>query len=207
MDRLFLLISVHYQWIMAFLLPAAREIVENCYLKFLPRASRDDTSTAECVIKIENALFYEFYVAIRLVTTATDLKMWMIFVIDFVFSLSLYVSLKKNRNFRRVDASNTVVINIDAKEDKLLTQFVLGKASEIMCPIVFMLTLTMAYYGPNNPILLTIGCSYFDSNTIEDLTNVIINEMTMFAGILIQAMLSCVLVWIICRKKYLPGIL
>ena len=200
----FQIIPSNLNWMMAFVLPATREISDIILGKLITRASNNDKHTALCLMKIDNAIFFEFYIAIQLVKTVDELTIWLIFGVDFILNIFFYISLKrKHQTLTKIGLESAQNIKINEDENNMLTEFVLTKSTEVVVPITFVLAYLMAYHGPNYGILGDIGCNYWQYQKMEDISNFIRIEFTMFVAILMNLSLSCIIAWAICGKDIL----
>jgi hypothetical protein len=189
---------------MAFVLPVSRKINEKILGKLVIKACEDDQTTAICFMKIDNCLTFAFYTAIEVGSTATEETVRLLLGVDFVLSLLLYVSLQKNHN-KLIGIVPAMVpeaaYNVNKEENKILGQFVLYKSTELIVPITFILAYLMAYYGPNNGIIGTVGCEYWHFRKLTDLSKFVSMKLTMFSVILMTLLLACIIVWAISRKN------
>ena len=203
MNMLFQNIPPNLQWVMAFVLQVFREVNKKVLGELVTRASgTDDQHTALCLIKIGNSLTFGFYLVIQLVNNLTELTIWFILGVDFISSLFFYVSLKKNhQKLTNLVPTCPTDVRINGNENKMLTEFILGKSTELIIPVIYVLTFLMAYHGPNNEIIGGVGCDYWHFQKIEDLSMFVCIELTLFALIATNIAVSFILVWVICRKN------
>ena len=84
-----------------------------------------------------------------------------------------------------------------------LTKLVLTEIIEILVPLSYLITMLLAYYGPNAEILgnIQFGCWQFQQ--IEDIGKVAIAIMTMFLIDSSSLLIGCFWLWKSCSINFL----
>ena len=160
LSLLFSMLPSELQWILAFVLPLVRELSFHVcdYIQF--KTSKIDDGKDNLVIAMYG--FSALYIAIRLGQTATNITSILILVVDFALNLySCHDVIKLHRSI--VPNIPMVSSRVLKKRDSALTKLLLTEIVEVLVPISYLLTMFIAYYGPNAEILGNIrnGCWHF----------------------------------------------
>ena len=176
LDILFNMLPLEIQWVLAFVLPLVREFNYKAlvYIMFkYPKISEDDGKEIAVVGMYG---FSSLYVAIILGQTTTNMTSILILVVD--FAINLY-SCHDIINLYRSTVP-IVSTRLLKKRDFALTKLVLTEMIEILVPLSYLMTMLLAYYGPNAELLGNIQNDCWQFQKIKDIREVSIAVIAMF---------------------------
>ena len=199
---LFTFLSSQTQWILAFLLPYLREInfqILNKVLIYMPGVDDEDMRS---VIVIGLNTYHAIYVAVKLGHTATQMTSYSILAIDFI--LNIYSCYRIIRLHRSISPGNLLqsILTAKKKED-YLRRLILIEMLEVLVPITYVVTVLIAYYGPNADVLGNIRNDYWQYESIDNVGSVVLAVLLMFAIDLCSAVLSGIALWKLCSINFL----
>ena len=123
--------------------------------------------------------FNALYVAIRLGQTTTNTTSILILVVD--FALNLYSCRDViNLNKTILPTIPFVTEQLVKKRDSVLTKLILTEIIEILVPFSYLMTVLLAYYGPNAEILGNIRNGCWQFNPIDDIGELVLSVTIMF---------------------------
>ena len=189
------------QWILAFILPLIREANYNILIYIMFKSPRIEDSGEENLV-IGMYGYSALYVAIRLGQTTTDITSILILLVD--FSLNLHTCYQIINLYRStVPMIQFVSIRFLKMRDFALTKLVLTEIIEIIVPLSYLITMLLAYYGPNAEILgnIQFGCWQFQK--IEDIGKVAVAVMIMFLIDSSSALIGFFWLWKSCSMNAL----
>ena len=199
---LFTFLSSQTQWILAFLLPYLREInfqILNKVLIYMPGVEDEDMRS---VIVIGLNTYHAIYVAVKLGHTATQMTSYSILAIDFI--LNIYSCYRIIRLHRSISPGSLLqsILTAKKKED-YLRRLILIEMLEVLVPITYVVTVLIAYYGPNADVLGNIRNDYWQYESIDNVGSVVLAVLLMFAIDLSSAVLSGIALWKLCSINFL----
>ena len=190
------------QWLIAFFMPLLRELnfqMLNKILIVLP-GIKDEGMNAAIVIGMNT--FHALYVAVKIGHTVSQTTSNLILAIDFILNLiGCYNIIKLHkritpRNFPRNS------LNVREKEEQLL-KLILIEILEVIVPFTYIVTVLIAYYGPNAELLGNIRNDYWQFEAIDDIGKVVLAVLLMFAIDLCSAVIAGIALWKQCQINFL----
>ena len=148
------------QWILAFVLPLVREVNYKISYYLMVESPKIEDGKENTIIGMYG--YSALYVAIRLGQTTTNITSILILVVDFALNLySCHEVIKLHKSI--VPDTSSTAIQLKKKRDSVLVKLVLTEILEILAPLSYLITVLLAYYGPNAEILGNIrnGCWHF----------------------------------------------
>ena len=183
-----------YQWLLAFGIPLLREF--NFRMIYRIFIENPKVKNGKMAVIIGVNAFTSLYVAIKLGHTATQTTSVLILSIDFI--LNLYSSLMII-NKHRSTAINSLSITIHLKEmDYLVSKLILIELLEVLVPVSYIITVLIAYYGPNAEILGNIRNDYWQYESIEDIWEIVKVVLMMFIFDGCSAIIAGFMLWRVC---------
>jgi hypothetical protein len=168
--KLFLTIPSNYQWILALLLPFARELNLWIFVKLAQKASGSQDVSVQISTSYINATRHGVFLSVIIGTSATDLSCWIIFGTDVCINMSLALTIiwiKKRK-------SNIEEKNINKMIESLIA-LTLSELVENVVPMTFFVSFLICYYGPNSEMIGNVRSSYFHYVPISDIDRFIEN--------------------------------
>ena len=191
---IFSLAPSEYQWLLAFGIPLLREFNFRMVYRILIENPKVKDGKMAVIIGI-NA-FTSLYVAIKLGHTATQTTSVLILSIDFI--LNIYSSLMII-NKHRSTAIDILSITRHLKEmDYLVSKLILIELQEVLVPVSYVITVLIAYYGPNAEILGNIRNDYWQYESIEDIWETVKVVLVMFVFDGCSAIIAGFMLWRVC---------
>ena len=177
LSLLFNILPSGIQWILAFVLPFIREINYNILYYLVVESPKVEDGKENTMIGMYG--FNALYVAIRLGQTTTNTTSILILVVD--FALNLYSCRNViNLNKTILPTIPHVTAQLVKKRDSVLTKLILTEILEILVPFSYLMTVLLAYYGPNAEILGNIRNGYWQFKPIEDIGELVLSVTIMF---------------------------
>ena len=201
LSLLFNMLEPGIEWILAFILPLIREVNYNILVYIMFKSPKIEDRGEENVV-IGMYGYSALYIAIRLGQTTTDITSILILLVDFSINLHSY--------FQIINLHRTIVPSVQFVSTKFLkmrdfalTKLVLTEIIEIIVPLSYLITMLLAYYGPNAEILgnIQFGCWQFQQ--IEDIGKVVVAVMTMFLIDSSSALIGFFWLWKSCSMNAL----
>ena len=119
------------------------------------------------------------YVAIRLGQTTTNVTSILILVVDFALNLySCHEVIRLQSSI--VPAAPIASRQSERTRDSVLSKLILTELLEILVPFSYLMTVLLAYYGPNSEIIGNIRNSCWHFKSIEDIGELVLSVTIMF---------------------------
>ena len=196
---LFILLPLELQWILAFLLPFIKEVNYKILYHIMIDSLQLDNGKLGIIVGINayNAL----YVAIKLGHTATLPTSICILIVEFVINL---YNCHRLINVHRSIAPDLVVNDqYIKKREYQLSKLILTELMEVILPLAYIVTVVVAYYGPNAEILGNIGNNYWQYSSIDDLRELILSVLLMAIVDFFSALIVGYWLWKVCSIDFL----
>ena len=75
---------------------------------------------------------------------------------------------------------------------------------ECLLPLIYVVTILIAYYGPNAEVLGNIGNDFWHYENIENITSLICTELVMFVVDSLSAVTVAIWLWRSCSINFFP---
>ena len=189
-----------YQWILAFVIPLMREFNFQVMYRIMIESPKVEDGTIPVIIGINS--FNSLYVAIKLGQTATPLTSTFILSIDFLLNIhSGFKIINLHRSTTTIDIPNGIR-NLKEKDYHLL-KLILIEMMEVLVPLAYVITVLIAYYGPNSEILGNIRNDYWQYKSIDDIFKLVQVVLVMFIIDGSSAILVGCMLWKVCSIHFL----
>ena len=199
LSLMFTNISPEFQWILAFVLPLLREFNFQMMYRIMIESPKVEDGKVTVIIGI-NA-FNALYVAIKLGNTATQVTSICMLSIDFVLNIYSCLNIIK---LHRSTAPDIPSITRRLNEiDYMLSKLILIEMLEVLVPLSYVVTVLIAYYGPNAEILGNIQNGYWQYESIDDIWKVVQAVLVMFTIDGCSAMIVGCMLWKVCSINFL----
>ena len=169
--KMLLTVSTEYQPIVSLGFPLLEKITSWICNKWVRKASSGDSSGAMLINNCVIATRHIIQLCYVLGSIATDTTSWVIMGMTFI--LNLYscgkIVLQKKRNPRQFEDLSYLLQNLAFIE-----------MVEVMVSLSFMLSLLVAYFGPNSNLIGNVGSSLFHYRKIEDIRHTVTNMFALF---------------------------
>ena len=157
--------------------------------KFVTKMMGEKDEAATAVVAVGTSVDYSTFIAIRVVG-AEFATICCTVAIDFV--LHLRKTLQIIKEYNKISDARTQTLNkaIDTK----ITLLVLAELIEGFTPIIYAISMMMAFYGPNANILSNIGNSYWGKQ-IDDLWPIYVSMSILFGFDTLSVLINCLCIW------------
>ena len=198
----FLTPNSSYQWILAFVIPLMREFNFQILYRIMYESLEVEDEMIRIILIIGINSYNSLYVAIKLGQTAT--QMTSIFILSIDFLLNIQAGFKIINLHRSTRALDIPRITRDLKErDYHLSKLILIELMEVLVPFAYVITVLLAYYGPNAEILGNIRNDYWQYKSIDDIWKVVLVVLAMFIIDGSSAILVGCMLWKVCSIHFL----
>ena len=191
---IFTILPSQYQWILAFIVPLLREFNFRMIYKIMIENPKVKNGKMAVIIGV-NA-YTALYIAIKLGQTANQVTSVLILSIDFILNIySSIIIVNKHRS----TATDALSATRHLKElDYLISKLILIELLEVLVPVSYVITVLIAYYGPNAEILGNIKNDYWQYEAIDDIWESIKVVLVMFIFDGCSAIIAGFMLWRIC---------
>ena len=195
---LFKILPSRMQWSLGLLLPLLREMNFRMLSRILLKSTCDDDpkESGKMLLIIASNSVYLLYVAIKVSHTATQMTSYLILFIDFM--INLYSCKNILRLHRIIGQENEGNLAHKRYIQQHLLKLILVETLEVLVPLAYVITVLIAYYGPNADILGNIGNSQWQYEAIPDIRKLVESLMLMFVIDICSAVIAGLLLWKLC---------
>ena len=196
--KIFDLMPLDFQWVLALAVPILKEINDRINEKFITKTATSETIVLTKILgKLTNNVMFSFWIAVFLVTSATETTGYVLLGINFCLNLQLcYRAIKWNN---RISGNILHGNSNQLLKNEALAELILNETVEVMAPIAFIGSYLIAFYGPNYQILGNVGCSYWTFKATKDLKALLNTVLIMTLIDSGSALISGFLLWKFCR--------
>ena len=198
MTGVLLSVSQDKQWIAAIFSPLIREFNIWVTLKIFARCSKGDMDSTTIFYTTDFGISHANFLNLTVGSIATFESTLVIIGVEFM--INLFTCLRIIHLNHKTLTPKTTIQTIE-----LLQQLIMNEWIEIAVPIGNVLVLLMGFYGPNKMVIGDIGCSYWQFNAIEDITQPIKLLSWFFIADLISLVITAYLLWKFCKINLYHG--
>ena len=145
-------ISRDFQWILALVAPATKEINGRIIDKLLTMfVTSENAVEAKFFGKIAINLFYSFWLAISFIGVTEVSTEYVLLAINFCANISL--CYRVIRLSGKISENDGDIMKMQNVKKELLTELILNEFIEVIVPFSFIGAFSLAYYGPNKDTL------------------------------------------------------
>ena len=174
------LFSSTYQWTIAIFVPLTKELNERVLRKLVEKAQKPGDIAPKVVVKATTNTFLSYWLAVSMATTATQETCYLLLGIN--FAINIYLCFKTIHLDRKISPLDGSSEEIESIKEECLTELILNEIIEVIVPISFVCTSSIAYYGPNAMVLGIVGNDYWQYEKVTNFQNLILPVVKM-AGI------------------------
>ena len=189
LSYLFWIIPANTQFLLAFLVAACRECDLRVRSKFVTMMVGEEDEPSLVLNEMDVNALYAFFMAVRLGDAELST---IVAVVVIQLGYHLITSYQIVREHRKIAANEYE--DRSKKNYICITQLILGELTEGFTHFIYGFTMVMAYYGPNNHILATVGSSFWGAK-IEDIMNFLYPMMVLFVFDTVCIMVTSVGIW------------
>ena len=193
LNVIMVVLPTDWQPVMAIVLPATREFELWILDKLVDRATKEENRDAKLITSIEANSNYSAFLAIALGSLATDATLYCILAVE--FCLNMYNVIKIIRINKKINANESERDKLDPIKEGMAQDMVVVGIVMILMTIAYVISLLMAYYGPNGSILGNIRNEYWSFKGIHNIEKLLAGIFKMFAIDLIGLITGGILLW------------
>ena len=190
-----------YQWVLGIALPLTKEITDHVGGKIvLKSVADDDINDALFAGKISFSLQFSIWITVLLATSATQTTGYVMLATNFAINMRLTFKAIK---FKKPISSHLLPATTDFQRRDAIDELVLNEIVETLVPIAFIISYSIAFYGPNHDVIGNVGCGYWSFQKIEDLNTFLVPVMLMTFFDTASVIISGALLHIYCNSNIL----
>ena len=179
------------QPIVVLLLPVMREFNIWVYNGCIKRCADGDVSGAQLVGTYNLVTRHVIMLCITLGSKTTTSSSITLMAID--FTINIYYCVKIVWITKRKSEKD------DEKRINLLQELALNELVEFLAPLSFLVTIIVAYYGPNSTLIGDVGNGYWQYTAIKDIKPMIKTVVIFFLVDFVSAIVCAFLLWRFCK--------
>ena len=182
----------NYQWIIAVFLPFIREFNLWLSLKWASKASWGDETSTRVVCTYAACTTHSLFLSYTMGSIATFATSIIILIGDFMINIGLsgWIVYIRKKNAESIE-----------KPIELLQELVINEIVEMMIPVIYILCLTFAYFGPNSHLIGHVRNSYWQYNAIDDFEYTVVMIVIFFIVDVGSGIIGAALVRYFCQIK------
>ena len=193
----FLSTPIQAQPMWAIFLPLLRKFDNWLLSKLLKKTAGPDNRDAKIFTCLENQSNHAAVLAITLGLYATEFSCYCILIAKYILKLHTCYGIYKIS--KKIETKEGLAKEeLKRTKEESTQSLMLDEAVEVMMPIVYGLTILLAYYGPNSAILGNVGCEIWKWQKITNLTMFLTGLFRMFTIDFIALILNGLLLWNYC---------
>ena len=189
LSYLFINIPISFQFLVPFVVAGCRELEKLVRTRLLTKMMGVLHEAAIVLLEINIGSSYALFIAIRLVGASFSTTCCAV-AIDFVLHLKLMLEIIKE--CKKVNDAEEE--NENTQCNMKFTKLIIAELIEGVTPIIYLVCVVMAYYGPNARLFSNIGNSYW-SETIDDIGPLCVTMIILFSVDLFSVLINGFCFW------------
>ena len=178
------------QFLVAFMVAGCREFDKRVRTKMVNMMMGEEDEPATALISITISSTYSFFIALRLTGANIETVFCFLAIDFFLHSRMTYKLIKAHKN--RV---NNVNLECESRTDNIIVKkLIIAELVEGFTPIIYGISIALAFYGPNAEILANIGSNFW-GKPIDDIYQVVSMMLLLFAVDTISAVINSICIW------------
>lgn len=190
-------LPISIQWVVAFVVPVLRELNLSVLKKFLKNAvgvSPDSIARSNVIATISTFVNNTFWIAIVVSSLASQVTGYSMLAVDFTWNVyDTWQVIKLNRKILPKDEMQKNEHIHKRKEETMA--LVAVEMIEMLVPIAYVITFTIAFYGANAELIGGVKFGGWQHNEVEDLIRFSSDLMMMFGIDFTALIISGILLW------------
>ena len=188
------------QWIMALLIPSCRALNHKILGKLVYKMVGPCNKLADILLSTSVDMYFGLYVAI-LLASASEFTVYCILGVDLLLHFrSCFQIARLQQRIQTNEGETEEMKNI---MDKDVEDLILSEVIEGLIPISYAANFATAYYGPNATLIGNVRSNYFDFKEIEDIDNVFISMIQLFAVDVCCILVTAITLWFSGKRNIL----
>ena len=162
--------------------------------KVICRASvSENTLTVKGISFIQEAVLYKAFIISIISINSNTIVGYFFLGVPFLTNLYLCFQVIRlhGKDIDNVNEDEQLLL----RKEELLMKLIINEITELLTPIIFLITFIMAYIGPNATIIGNVQNNYWQYHKIEDPLSYICGILLMAAIVFLSAGISLGLVW------------
>ena len=186
------------QWIIAIVLALSKKLNASMLNHLLCKAAGSKKSKAKGMAKLQVELAFSFTIVIIIGSKATELTTYSILGLNFLLNIILCINCI--RLHRKVADANNGLIDVRNKtKSEMLTELVLNETVEFVVPMLFIITFSITFYGPNATIIGNVRNDYWQYQKVNDIKQYLTGAFKMTLIDALSGVISMILLRIFCN--------
>ena len=189
-------VGYNIKWTIAILLYFIKKKSISVLGKYLTKvALSDNTSVAKRLVTIENGCMFKSFTLILIGSKADAITGYSFLGISILFNIKACADIIQLHRASTRDANN--IDTSRNRKQELLTTLMLNETQDFFISIAYMLSISIAYHGPNAGIIGNVQNDYWQYHAIDSFSNYLSG---MFYSILID--ISCGVVTLVALRYF-----
>ena len=181
-----------YLWIVGIEFSVMKEFNDYILDKLVRKAAGSDDSFARGVVSLQLVVLTTSTI-VQFISSEEDQNIT-ICCLAADFAMNSFLTLKIIREERRV-ADDQDEERSHKMMEQMITTLIINEAMELLIPLLFMVSYTIAFYGPNAKNLGNFGIDYWQYEPIEDIWAYFNAALQMACVDTLSIVLTVVVVW------------
>ena len=181
-----------YLWIVGIEFSVMKEFNDYILDKLVRKAAGSDDSFARGVVSLQLVVLTTSTI-VQFISSEEDQNIT-ICCLAADFAMNSFLTLKIIREERRV-ADDQDEERSHKMMEQMITTLIINEVMELLIPLLFMVSYTIAYYGPNAKNLGNFGIDYWQYEPIEDIWAYFNAALQMACVDTLSMVLTMVIVW------------
>ena len=195
---MYLTMNSYFQWISVILLAVSRKIFGGWMCKVICKASDSDkTLIVKGISYIQEAILYKSFIMSIFSINSDQILGYFVLAVPFLMNFNICIKVIKLHGQVTNNANQEEYLLL--KKEELLMKLIINEITELLVPIIFIISFMVAYYGPNATIIGNVQNDYWQYHKIDDpfsyVSGILLMTVIDFSG----ATISLILVWGLCK--------
>ena len=189
-----LMMNKYIQWMNVILLAVSRKTFGSFMSKLICQASvSENTLTVKGISYIQEAVLYKSFIVSIISINTNKIVGYFFLVVPFIMNLKLCSQVIKLHG--QITNNINHEESLQLRKEELLMKLIVNEITELLTPIIFVITFIMAYAGPNATIIGNVKNNYWQYHKIEDPFSYISGILFMTVVDFLSGGISLILVW------------
>ena len=189
-----LIMNKYIQWMNVILLAVSRKTFGSFMSKFICQASvSENTLTVKGISYIQEAVLYKSFIISIISINSNKIVCYLFLGVPFM--MNLYLCSQVIKLHGKITNNVNHEESLQLRKEELLMKLIVNEITELLTPVIFVITFVMAYAGPNATIIGNVQNNYWQYHKIEDPFSYISGILFMTVIDFLSAGISLILVW------------
>ena len=195
---MYLVMNEYFEWIAIIMLAISRKIIGGKMCEFISQAAiLEKNLLVQSVSYIQESVAYKSFIVIILSTGTNEIGGY--FFLGVPFFMNMYLCYQVILLHSKITNNHEREENLRLRRDEALMKLIVNELTEFFVPIIFVISIIIAYYGPNATLIGNVQNNYWQYHKIQDLAAYVKEILIMTAFDITSAAVSICLLWKVCN--------